>query len=123
MWLIHPTGSNDGQYLRKVQKDKTEKLYKQENGLFTPPTWPALILVFKCVMEEDKSLRDLQAQWGTVGLALTCAIDHLESCIGPIMISSDPDQPGSTLKDRLDTLVATPLAQTLCLVGANFNEL
>lgn len=58
-----------------------------------------------------------------VGLALTHAINHLEAVIGPVMISMDTDQGGSSLKDKLDSQVATPLAHALRLVGANFNEL
>lgn len=123
LWLILRTGATDGQRPRKVQKDKTEKLYKQESGLFAPPAWPASLPVFNRVAEEDRSLRDLQAQWGMVGLALSRAINHLEAVIGPVMISADPENPGSSLKDELDSLVATPLAHALRLVGANFNEL
>lgn len=106
-------GATDGSCPYKVQKDKTEKLYKDYSGLFTPPTWPALLLVFNCVMEEDKALCKLQAQWGRLGLALTRAIDHLEACIGPDMITSDPEHPGLSLKDDLDNMVATPLAHAL----------
>lgn len=58
-----------------------------------------------------------------VGLALTHAIDHLEACIGLVMIASDQDHPGSNLKYDLDSLVSTLLANALGIVGANFNEL
>lgn len=74
-------------------------------------------------MEEDKTLHDLQAIWGMVGLTLTQAIDHLEACIGPVMIASDLNHLGTSLKDNLVNLVATPLAHALHLVGANFNQL
>lgn len=90
--------------------------------LLLPPVLASLP-VFNRVLEEDKSLRNLQAQWGMVGLALTHAINHLEAVISPVMISTDTDQPGSSLKDELDSLVAMPLAHALRLVGANFNEL
>lgn len=100
-----------------------EKLYKQESGLFAPPTWPASLPVFNCVMEENKALRELQAQWGMVEMALTHAINHLAACIGPVMIAPDPDHSGSNLKDNLDSLVATPLAHALRLVGDDFSEL
>lgn len=106
-----------------MQKDKTEKLYRQEDGAFAPPSWPAALPVFNRVLEEDKALRDLQAQWGMVALALTRAIDHLEVCISPALLATDPDHPGNGLKEDLDALVATPLAHALRLVGANFNEL
>lgn len=91
--------------------------------MFDPPTWPAALLVFNQVIEEDKSFHDLQVQWGMVSLPLTQAIDRLEACKGPVMISADPDQPESLLKEELDTLVATPLAHTLRSVDANFNEI
>lgn len=91
LWLILCTGATDGSRPRKVQKDKTKKLYKQDLGLFAASTWPALLPIFNCVMEEDKALRNLQAQWGMVGLALIHAINHLEACIGPVMIASDPE--------------------------------
>lgn len=63
LWLILRTSATDGQRPRKVQKDKNEKLYRQEGSLFAPPSWLSSLPVFNRVLEEDKSLRDLQAQW------------------------------------------------------------
>lgn len=62
LWLTLHMGATDGTHPRKVQMDKTEKLYWQREGSFAPPSWPAALPVFNRVLEEDKALRDLQAQ-------------------------------------------------------------
>lgn len=79
--------------------------------------------MFNQVLEEDKALRDLQTQRGMVGLALTWAIDHLEACLSPALMSSDLDHPSTSFKEDLDSLVAAPLTHALHLVGANFDKL
>lgn len=56
-------------------------LYRQDSGIFAPPTWPSVLPVGPRTLEEDKILRDLHTQWGMSGLAMAHTVVALESAI------------------------------------------
>lgn len=96
--------------------------------MFAPPTCPASLLFSQCILDKDKVLKDLQAQWGIAALALSCGIIHLELAIldSVRQVEADPVAAGNalmTLKDTVNQRVAVPLAHALRLVGGYFNDL
>lgn len=80
-WSIVTTGGEGLTRPRRIPRDKREKLYCQEKSLFATPVWPSTLPVNPGVEEEDRLLRDLQSQWGILGLMVSCSILHLEATL------------------------------------------
>lgn len=71
LWSMVQAGENGRP--EKVPKDRVKRLYRQERGIFAPPTWPAALPIPPRITEEGKSWTDLQSQWGMNALADTAS--------------------------------------------------
>lgn len=93
-----------------------------------PPAWPILLPISQRMAEEDCAWRDLQAQWGLHGLALSHSLVQLKAVVNITFTHAEDN-----LLPALDSLqrlkvdtneqVATPLAHTLWMAGGSFNNL
>lgn len=95
--------------------------------MFVPPSWPASIPLPQHAVDEDKSLRELQGQWGMAALALSRGIVKLESAALDTISSAEADPASvggawTSLKDSINAQVAVPLAHALWLAWY-FNDL
>lgn len=78
--------------------------------------------------DKDKVLKDLQAQWRMMALALSRGIVHLEAVVMNGVHQADVDPSSASvallsLKDEITNQGAAPLAHTLCLPGGYFNDI
>lgn len=126
LWTLVRTGGSDRP--KKVPRDRVERLYRQDTGVFAPRTWPASIPLSQPVTDDDKTLKDLQAQWGMTALVLSHGIVHLESAVLEAVHQADADPLSASvallsLNDEINKRVAVPLAHALRLAGGYFNEL
>lgn len=117
-----------GNLPKRIPHDWVERLYRQEEGPFTPPSWPASLPLQQCAIDEDKALKEVQQQCGMAALANSRALVCLEAILseGARQASADPswvDFPFDTLKEDIISQVATPLAHALHLAGGYFNGL
>lgn len=113
---------------RRASRDRVERLYRQNDGIFTPPSWPVALPVSQRVLEEDRAWRELQAQWGMQGLALSKSLIRLEAAINAAVALAEDNPPAVVdslrrLRRDINDRVATPLAHALRMAGWQFNEL
>ncbi|ELU01142.1 hypothetical protein CAPTEDRAFT_219704 [Capitella teleta] len=66
---------------RKIARDKTERLYRQTEGPFAPPSFPTQLPVSQQQMQADRAARAQQAQWGMCALAVTRGLAKLEEAV------------------------------------------
>lgn len=68
LWTLVRMGG--GEHPKKVPHDCVGRLYHQETGVFSLPTWPPSLPIPQKLIDEDKSMKDIQHQWGMAALAL-----------------------------------------------------
>lgn len=126
LWTLVRTGGGDCP--KKGPKDCMECLYKQEMGVFTLPSWPASIPVTQQVVDDDKSLREIEGQWAMAALALTQGIVKLKSAVLDVVnkAEANPFSANKALASLCETInaqVAVLLVHALRLSGGYFNKL
>lgn len=128
LWALVRTGGEGRDRPRRIPRDKTEKLYRQEEGLFAPPVWPSTLPVGPRAVEEDRLLKDLQLQWGMVGLAVARGLVRLEATIKDASEQAlqgqvPPTELLASLQESVNAQVGPPLAHALRMTGGYFNDL
>lgn len=126
LWSIVRTGGEG--LTRPLPRDKTENLYRQESGAFYPPVWPSTLPVGTRASEDNRLLKELQGQWGMMGLAVSGGIIKLEAVLKEPRDSVDPafqeiSEALAALHEDLNAQVAPRLAHALRLAAGYFNDL
>lgn len=73
LWAMVHMGGKGKDHPYYLPWDKTARL-SPETAIFAPPKWPSSLPVALKAAEEDKLLREWQAQWGMAGLAIAQGI-------------------------------------------------
>lgn len=68
----------------RIPRDKTERIYRQDEGVFAPPSRPSTLPVGPRALEEDKILHDFQNQWGMTVLVISWGIISLEAAVNEV---------------------------------------
>lgn len=89
------TDEGDNLRLRRLHRDKTERVYRQESGVFAPPSWSPTLPVATKAADKDKLLSDLRSQRGVTGLAVTPGLVLMDSSLREALAAAEQCSPSA----------------------------
>ncbi|ELU03340.1 hypothetical protein CAPTEDRAFT_187768 [Capitella teleta] len=106
---------------RKIARDKTERLYRQTEGPFAPPSYPTQLPVSQQQMQADRAACAQQAQWGMCALAVTRGLAKLEEAVQELSGAASTED-----VHRVEAVIASdvtiPFAHAVRMMASVFNE-